>query len=289
MPITLVEGASETATLYCDPAREAVVSWNTTAPEGELRVRVLRAHRPDSEWLPHAHWSRTGRHSYSAKSSDIVVETDVLTSLTPFDGLEIAAEGVRFDLVALATPVQNRPSGQYDGRLRSVQVPARTQFVPEGPRTWCSPTALSMVNAYYGHDHDVATTARAVSDYAYNGTGNWSFNVAFSGALGLRGVVAYLRNLEHAAHFIDAGIPLVLSYSWRAGELTGAPLEQSDGHLVVLRGFTTTGDCLINDPAAEELTVVYPRRELEAVWLRNKGVAYVVARCDAPLRELLDR
>jgi hypothetical protein len=134
-----------------------------------------------------------------------------------------------------------------------------------------------MVNAYHGIDVSVEDTARAVFDRAYNGTGNWSFNVAFSGNLGLRAAVVYLRNLDHAQRFIEAGIPLAISYSWSGDELPGAPLEHSDGHLVVLCGFTGNGDCAVNDPAAPNLRVVYPRAALERVWLRNNGVAYAIA------------
>jgi hypothetical protein len=76
---------------------------------------------------------------------------------------------------------------------------------------------------------------------------------------------------------IERSIPLAISYSWRDGELPGAPLDHSDGHLVVLRGFTRDGDCAVNDPAAPKISVVYSRAAIEHIWQRNQGVAYVVA------------
>lgn len=256
-----------------------MLSWNTQAPEGELFVRILRAHQPHSPWLPHAKWSRTGRHSFSAKDHDVIIETDVITSAQPFDGIEVAAQGVAFALLALATPVRNAPSATYAKPGLRLEVPERSQYVQE-ERGWCSPAALAMINAFYGHDIDVASTARGVFDFAYNGTGNWAFNTAFSGSLGLRAVVAYLRNLDHAARFLTRGIPLALSYSWSGDELPGAPVEHSDGHLVTLCGFDASGDCIINDPAAPGVRVLYPRGAIENIWLRNKGVAYVVAPAD---------
>jgi hypothetical protein len=90
-------------------------------------------------------------------------------------------------------------------------------------------------------------------------------------------VVAYFRNLDHAQRLIERGLPIVISYSWSKDELPGAPLEQSDGHLVVLCGFTGTGDCAINDPAAPHVRVVYPRATIERIWQRNNCVAYVIA------------
>jgi hypothetical protein len=134
-----------------------------------------------------------------------------------------------------------------------------------------------MLHAYHGIDVPVDETARAVFDRAYNGTGNWTFNVAYSGSLGLHAVVAYLQNLDQALQLIERNVPIALSYSWRDGELPGAPLEHSDGHLAVLCGFTATGDCAVNDPAATNVRVVYPREALEKVWQRNDGAAYVVA------------
>lgn len=265
-----------------------MLSWNTAAAQGELSFRLLRAHQPDSEWIPHARWSRTGRHSYSAKRDDLTVETDVIATTQPFDGIEVRGADLHFDLLALATPVHNQPSAPYAGDFIDLAVPARSQYVVEHERGWCSPTSLSMLNAYFGADIDVVSTARAVFDSAYNGTGNWSFNVAFSGSLGLGGVVAYLRNLDHARTLVAAGLPVALSYSWRGDELPGAPVEHSDGHLVVLRGFDAKGDCIINDPAAPALQVVYPRAAIEFVWLRNKGVAFVVGKPDTDFEALVN-
>lgn len=270
-------GVEDLATLYFEPAREGVLSWNTFSESGLLEFRLLRAHAPATPWLAHAEWSAEGRRSFSAAHEDVTVEVDVIRTLLPFDGVEVRAPGVEFKAIAFATPVRNEPSMPYMGEARILDVPARSQYVVEGERGWCSASSLSMLNAYHGIDYDVPATARSVFDRAYNGTGNWSFNVAFSGNLGLRAAVVYLRNLDHAQRLIEAGIPIAISYSWTGGELPGAPLEHSDGHLVVLRGFTANGDCAVNDPAAPNVRVVYPRAALERVWLRNKGVAYAIA------------
>jgi len=249
-------------------------------------VQLLRAHQPDGSWLPHAHWSASGRHSFSAKDGDTVIETDVVRTQRPFDGIRVHAKDVHFDRIALATPVHNVPSARPTGPAMELDIPARSQYVNE-ERGWCSAASLSMVNAYFGRDLDVAATARAIFDYAYNGTGNWAFNVAFSGELGLHALVAYLRNLDHARHFIEQRVPVILSYSWREGELPGAPLEHSDGHIVVLRGFDSEGNCLINDPAHPDVRLTYPREPLERIWMRNKGVAFLIAPPDFAIGSLV--
>ncbi len=270
-------GVEQGATLTFEPTREGVLSWNTLSPAGAIAFRLLRAHAPATPWLQYARWSEQGRQSFSPEHGGVRVDVDVVKSRQPFDGIEVRSSGVRFNALAFAAPVPARPSMPFIGEARILDVPALSQYVVEGERGWCSPTSLAMLHAYYGLEHDVPATARAVFDRAYNGTGNWAFNVAFSGSLGLRAAVVYLRNLQHAQRLIESGIPLAISYSWAPGELPRAPLEHSDGHLAVLCGFTRNGDCAINDPAAPNVRVVYSRAALERVWQRNNGVAYAVA------------
>ena len=269
----------EAARLLVEPTRRGVISWNTRAAAGHVRFRLLRAHAPASPWYDYAQWTPTGRKSFSVESDKhgLRVEVDAIVAQDPFDGIDVHADGIDFDLLAFAAPSQTYPSGAYANGALLLDVPARSQYVVEGERGWCSPASLAMVNAYHGIDIGVEATARAVLDRAYNGTGNWAFNVAFSGSLGLRAKVLYLRNLDGAQHLIEQGLPVILSYSWSAGELPGAPLPHSDGHLAVLCGFSASGDCMFNDPAATGVRAVYPRAAIERIWQRNDCLAYVIS------------
>ena len=269
--------AFESARLLFEPARSGVLSWNTYAAAGQIEFRILRAHAPAGGWIPYAQWHPDGSKSFSLDREGVHVEVDVVTAEMPFDGIDVRAEGIEFELLAFSSPLQPRPSLPYARGALILDVPARSQYVRDDERGWCSPASLAMINAYHGIDVPVDVTARAVFDRAYNGTGNWTFNVAYSGSLGLRAAVAHLRNLDHAQRLIERGIPPAISYSWSDGELPGAPLAHSNGHLAVLCGFTAGGDCAMNDPAAPNVRVVYPRRAIEAIWQRNDGVAYVVA------------
>ncbi|MBV9233006.1 MAG: C39 family peptidase [Candidatus Eremiobacteraeota bacterium] len=268
----------ESARLRFEPARTGVLSWNTHACSGLLEFRLLRAGQAQGEWLPLAEWHPGGAKSFSPQHEGTRVDVDVITAAQPFDGIDVRARDVEFELLAFAAPMRARASLPYAGDALILDVPPRSQYAnAQGERGWCSPTSLAMIHAYHGIEHSIEQTAREVFDRAYNGTGNWSFNVAYSGRLGLRGVVGHLRNLDHAQRLIERNLPPAISYSWRDGELPGAPLAHSDGHLAVLCGFTRDGDCAMNDPAAPNVRVVYPRAAIESLWQRNGGVAYVIA------------
>ena len=94
-------------------------------------------------------------------------------------------------------------------------------------------------------DHAAANTY----DWNYDGTGNWPFNTAYAGRYGLESFVTRLRSLTEAEKFIAAGIPLVVSVSFKENELTGSGYS-TNGHLMVIRGFTAQGDVIVNDPAS---------------------------------------
>lgn len=170
-----------------------------------------------------------------------------------------------------------------------------------GGEAWCSPTSLAMVLGYYGRlpgaratrwvadqpEPFVAEAARRTYDSAYAGTGNWSFNTAYAATRGLDGFVTRLRSLRDAEDLITAGIPVVVSVSFAAGQLSGAPISSTAGHLLVVVGFTATGDPIVNDPAGAtnaEVRRTYDRAQLERAWLAGSGgTAYVVHDAAHPL------
>ena len=271
-------GVDQRGRLRFAAVRSGVLSWNTHAEEGRIAFRLLRAGTPDGDWLDHSSWQPGGSTSLNATHAGTRVDVDVITAQLPFDGLEVAAPGVRFESIAFSAPLGARGDAPFAGGAFILDVPRISQYAADrDERGWCSPASLAMIHAYHGIIAPLEEVAREVFDRAYNGTGNWAFNVAYSGRLGLRGVVAHFAGLEHARLLIERNLPLAISYSWSEGELAGAPLPHSDGHLAVLCGFTANGDCVLNDPAHPAIRVVYPRAQLERLWLRNNGVTYVVA------------
>ncbi|WP_133847382.1 C39 family peptidase [Labedaea rhizosphaerae] len=176
-----------------------------------------------------------------------------------------------------------------------------------GGEAWCSPTSTEMVVEYWGKhpsaadlswvdpsyaDPTVDYAARFTYDKDYDGTGNWPFNTAYAGSFGLSAHVTRLHSMTELEHYIKAGIPVVTSQSFRSDELDGAGYGTS-GHLMVVIGFTSTGDVIVNDPASssnDRVRNVYKRSQFETIWLRTKritasggtgsgtgGIAYIIA------------
>ena len=259
------------------PQREAIVSWNSNEVSGAIDLRVNAADGRTSAWLPYVAFTAGERRSLCGHDTFVRIATDVIRSDVDFVSLGVRSRG---DLAALAvsTPDYGALSPIVALPAVDLDVPALSQYAGAAPleRGWCAPASLAMLLAYRGYPLDVATVAREVYDAAYGGTGNWAFNAAFAGTLGFRAAVVHLRDLEHAHAFLADDVPLALSLAWRAGELPGAALPASDGHLVVLRGIDAAGDALVNDPARPSIAGAYPRAAFERAWLGHGGVAFAV-------------
>jgi hypothetical protein len=213
----------------------------------------------------------------------------------------MASSGTDFDTPPTAPPTTMRHTKVLD-------VPTYSQEnhigdYPEydnGGEAWCSPTSTSMVVASWGRgpsrrdyswvtdkfpghtDPWVDYAARHTFDYTYDGAGNWPFNTAYAGEFGLEGFVTRLRSLDEAEQFIKAGIPVVTSVAFEKGELDGAGYG-TNGHLMVIVGFTKDGDVIVNDPAShliardDQVRTTYKRQQFSNAWIGHTGgIVYVI-------------
>jgi hypothetical protein len=275
--LRLIDRPGHQALLRVPPSTRAVVSWNTAAPSGGI---ALVAHHGDAtvtEPLLYVRWSPRERRSLDGAGGSARIEVDVLRSEVALSAVGVAST-VELDAVAVAVPPPPDARVAARERTHTLDVPQLSQYLSAYPeeRGWCSAAALAMLLRYHDVAADVPAVARGVYDSAYRGTGNWAFNAAYAGARGLRGVVAYLRGIDHVAAFIEAGLPVAISIGWQAGQLPGAPLEHSDGHLLVVRG-VEPGHVVVNDPAHPAVATRYPRAALDLVFRTHGGVAYLVA------------
>jgi len=201
------------------------------------------------------------------------------------------------------------PSPRYLDRAIELSVPRYSQEIhggefPQydgGGEAWCSPTSTEMVVEYWNKrptpadlswvgphaDPQVDYAARFTYDVAYGGTGNWPFNTAYASHFGLEARVVQLGSLNDAERFIAAGVPLVASISHGPGALPGFLNNAgTNGHLLVIIGFTASGDVIANDPAAtSDATVrrVYGREAFERAWIGGSGgVVYLIGSTFVP-------
>ncbi len=268
------DGVVETAFAWT----EAIASWDSDRCEAWISARV------GERWTAWYSLGRGGTQRSSVpgqRDEEGSVAVDTLRLVEPADALRLRFDGeVRSAAVAYSTtptpPLELQPG---DPRCwdRLLDVPQCSQMVyPDGGEVWCSPTSVAMVVGFWGAGGTCAERVRAavagVRDPAY-GHGNWSFNVAYAASLGYAAAVARFASLADVEPWIAAGVPVALSFAWD-GDLDGAAVPRSDGHLAVLAGFDPNGDPVVNDPAAAtdaEVRRTYSRAQLERRWLVSSG------------------
>jgi len=262
------------------PARQAIVSWTTDALLDTLEVTVHTRDGRSSRPLPYVVFEEGRRSSLDAFDDVAAIETDVVRAPAGIVALEVRSRHPLAYVTASTPPADPpRASPPAAAAQRELNVPERSQYAGAFPaeRGWCAPASVAMLLGTWGAMPTVPDAAAGMFDSAYNGTGNWAFAAAYAGTHGLVGAVAYLRDLATVEAFIAAGLPLALSIAWRAGSLPGAPLERSDGHILVVRGFDARGDVIVNDPAQPAVRHVYERAAFARSWLGHGGVGLLVA------------
>lgn len=280
---------------------EAIVSWNLDEPEAaglKVEARAWRGETP-TKWYTIADWAADTKLAprvsvKKQKDADGNVDTDTLVLNAPADRLEIRttmrtlADGPRPKLRLVTASFLDSNTKSADAPKPSpawgkvIDVPQRAQGDYPNGGVLCSATSTSMLLWHYSQqlhrpelDRDVPEVQANVWDSVYDGAGNWPFNVAYSGSFpGMRAYVARFAGISDLEKWIDAGIPVACSVSFDMirGALTGG-----SGHLVVLVGFTETGDPVFNDPAQRKaVRHVYKRADFERAWLYSNRTVYIV-------------
>lgn len=287
------------------PFRELIISWNADTPAGTalaVEAQVLIG-RKWSEWFSWGTWG--GKSASAAKAASKLAKMDVDT-LT-ISGEKATAVRYRLTLTSsdprvtpavrlVALTIKGEPSSSANpspaaaaGWERNLPVPAYAQAKrdPRIASRICSPTSLSMVMNYWGTAVTPEEAAWGSYDHRGDLFGNWSFNAAYAGRRGFTSYVAYLNSLDDLKREIANGFPVIAAVWYKNSEavqqplpvLHGAPVDYTDGHLVVVRGFKVKGGkeyVLVNDPAGGDNAAVYREYaadEFVAAWVK---VAYII-------------
>lgn len=155
----------------------------------------------------------------------------------------------------------------------------RLNVSEEDRKRLCSPSSLCMALNALGIKADPLQTAAAVYDDHACIYGNWMFNTAYACARGCEAFVTRFQKLEQLKEFLTPQSLVVASIGYGRGELTGAAVAHTPGHLVLLCGWES-GKLRVADPAAateKEVIRFYDAAEFARAWLQNKrGAAYLV-------------
>lgn len=282
-----------------------VPSWNADTPAGafiEIEVEV----RVDGAWSnPYqlGLWaggeSEVDRHSFDGQSDAWgTVYTDTLVLKSPADAARLRVKrhgGATVSRLAIAVADLSAQDADAGGLAWGISLdpPDRSQMVFDEGESWCSPTSTSMILGYQAEllgdpniDSTVPDAADQTWDSVYRGNGNWPFNTAFAATKGLNAEVLWLGSVSELEPWIAAGFPLAVSAAWGPGEVDGAPISSTSGHLLVVSGFTSSGDVEVHDPAAAsdaEVPRTYDRAQFERAWMGgSSGVAYGIWTGDRP-------
>ena len=295
--------SAEHATPPCD---RAVLSWNIRGPEGTKVELGLRA-RVGGAWTPWAVmgvWEGGGKGcgcrkgqgdatwdvdcdtlQLKGKTADRIQMRAVATGGAGGAGPEITSLVATYWKSGLHFPMSRTKSAAWG---KTVDVKPRSQMVedPSIRGEICSATSTAQVMAYWGIDLPTRKVCDGVVDHTETLWGNWPCNTAFAGTADPAKIreayVVHCNGFEDLEKEIAAGRPVIIGHCWKRGDLDGAPIPSSNGHLIVVVGFSKDGDVVVNDPAAnpakgQEVRRTYKRAQIHHTWQEiASGIAYIL-------------
>lgn len=243
----------------------------TTATFGEAHATAQTTKAPNA-------------HLRAARVAGVTVPIDYFDTTRPLKGVHLHVDfqgsaPARYLFVVSARPrVMPAPSPP----LQEVEpLPASSlsqTTLDDGLRHQaCSPTATAMALRIEDDRRFREFVSRAL--HPTTGLcGVWPQNVWAAAAHGRLVGVELMSDWDDAGRALVAGSTVVASLRFGSGALPGSPIEQTGGHLVLLRGIDG-GQVVVNDPAAPpgQVERLYPAGAFGAAWLRHRGAAYVLA------------
>ena len=285
---------------------QAILSWNVESP-GSTGIEVLmliQSGEHQTKWYHMGKWAKENslypRESVKGqKDAHGSVDTDTLVLRESAKEFQLKiilkpdAKGELPNLKLLGVALHDSKA-QFSlleplktAWGKEIVVPGRPQSGYPGASGWCSPTSADMTLAFWASrlsrpelDLPVPDVAHSIFDTVYDGTGNWSFNVAFAGSFPkMRAYVSRFSDIRELEMWSDAGLPVVVSVSYDL--LKGKLIDNDPGHLMVCDGFTGTGDIILNDPAhhpekGEACRKIFPRANFIKGWKRSQNTVYLI-------------
>ena len=216
--------------------------------------------------------------SGEAAADGDAVEIDELVLGSPAEAVRVRSSGLKSVTLAAAGPLTDL------GDIASVDavshdVPFLTQrTLPDdiAGRT-CCPTSLAMVLDFHGLPRPLAQVAAAIRDPDRNLYGNWLRAAAVATAAGRPATVRQVRSWVSLARFLRGDGPVIASIAYGEGELPGAVMPHTDGHLLVVTGLDGRGGVRVHDPAgASGEGVTIDAEAFARAWAPHGAIAIIV-------------
>jgi peptidase C39-like protein len=254
-------------------------------------VRFEIAARVGGAWTPWTSGITLGpaRFAPLPPAPPLESDVDVFRTAAPVEAVRLRARlraaapalaGTSWMLSLSASAAPPAPSALVAAPPVRLAVPALSQMErdPTLARRICSPTCVAMVLRYWQRAVSPESLAGEMFHADSDLFGVWPAAIAAAGRHGVAGYLLRFPDWTAAAWCLQQRLPIIASVRYADGELSGAAIAATAGHLLVLTGID--GDAvLVNDPAAATAADV-PRRyrsaELARVWLQRTGVGYVL-------------
>jgi hypothetical protein len=265
----------------------------TALTEAAYSVRLELSARVAGRWSPWVAGVGLGPAAFAPlpPADTLDVDVDVFHARAPVEAVRARAR-IRAAapatvlaapwLLALSTAAPSVPASAAPAECGAARlaVPALSQMDADAAiaHRICSPTCVAMVLGYWGRPAPLPALAAEIYHAGTDLYGVWPAAIVAAGRRRVAGYLLRFPDWAAAAWCLEQGLPVIASVRYRAGELSGAALGETSGHLVVLTG-REGAEVLVNDPAAPSASAVprrYPLEELARVWLDRSGVGYVL-------------
>lgn len=276
------------------PFNEGLPSWNGTAPDDSSSFKIQMRFPYGSGWSPWLTvgfwkaniWSSYGQTSYGDGFIDYDnVKLNTYQSSWQFKIIfgrkNINNESPSLDKLSFfVSDSRTTTSINYTQIVNDnpPQILIPTEFIYQygvdpviGPDI-CSPTSTCMALRSYDIQVDPYQFALDNYDTYFGMFGIWPRAVQNASEYGLNGAVTRYRTWSDTYDVLVNNGRIVMSI--------GEPLYS--GHLVMLAGFTSTGNPIVHDPARSNgYSYIYNKSSLSHSWFDKGGVAYTFYNTDS--------
>ncbi|HLC15412.1 MAG TPA: C39 family peptidase [Thermodesulfovibrionia bacterium] len=299
------EYLSEEVTTTFD-AKELVLTWNASVPQDtwlEITFRVKGEGEGWSEWYDMGLWGN--KTPQLRVTEDMVygpLKVDIFKAGRDFRLIQYrirfyGSEVKGFPLLKSVTLCYTKPAEDAllrlmeppRGQTVSLPVPWLSQFRYEDVEDMdmmiagvCAPTSVTMVMKFLGKPVRVREIAQSAFDPVAQIHGNWAFLTATAANHGLRAWVQRFHTWHQVRRFVEKATPVIISVAYSKGSFSNEPEAASEGHLMVVRGFTRSGDVIVNNPGTAFREkgdgVVYKWQELGMAFFGHGGVGIIITK-----------